>query len=86
MVPCVVVPILNRPDLLDRCLKSIDYPVETLIVVDNGGVYDADMMSWVVDRQLVKNSYVWSFPSNLGVAHHGILESKQLLMLMVGFC
>ena len=68
MVPCVVVPILNRPDLLDRCLKSIDYPVETLIVVDNGGVYDADMMSWVVDRQLVKNSYVWSFPSNLGVA------------------
>jgi GT2 family glycosyltransferase len=76
MVPCVVVPILNRPDLLDRCLKSIDYPVETLIVVDNGGVYDADMMSWVVDRQLVKNSYVWSFPSNLGVAHHGILGIK----------
>jgi GT2 family glycosyltransferase len=68
MVPVIVVPILNRPDLLDRCLKSIDYPVETLIVIDNGGVYDADMMSWVVDRQIVKNSYVWSFPSNLGVA------------------
>ena len=68
MVPVICIPVLNRPDLLDRCLKSIDYPVETLIVIDNGGVYDADMMSWVVNRQLVKNSYVWSFPSNLGVA------------------
>lgn len=68
MVPVIIIPILNRPDLLDRCLKSIDYPVENLIVVDNGGVYSADMLASVVDRQMVKKSYVWSFPSNLGVA------------------
>ena len=37
-VPVLGVPILNRPDLLDKMLDSIDVTVGQIIVVDNGGV------------------------------------------------
>lgn len=34
-LPLLGVPILNRPDLLQRLLQSLDHPVETLAIVDN---------------------------------------------------
>jgi hypothetical protein len=34
-LPLLGVPILNRPDLLQRMLDSLDHPVETLAIVDN---------------------------------------------------
>lgn len=34
-VPLLIVPILNRPDLLKRLLNSIDHPVQTLAIIDN---------------------------------------------------
>jgi len=37
MLPNLIVPVLNRYDLLDRMLGSIDYPVYELLIVDNGG-------------------------------------------------
>lgn len=40
MIPVLGVPILNRPDLLYRMLKSIDVQVGRLVIVDNGGVVD----------------------------------------------
>ncbi len=68
MVPVVIVPVLNRYDLLERCLQSIDYPVETLIIIDNGGQSTLHEYPWVIDRRYVKNYHVWSMPTNLGVA------------------
>jgi hypothetical protein len=38
MVPVLGVPIYNRVDLLLRCLRSVDFPVRLLVVVDNGGL------------------------------------------------
>ncbi len=35
MIPVLTIPFLNRPDLLERCLTSIDYPVDRLVLVDN---------------------------------------------------
>jgi GT2 family glycosyltransferase len=35
MIPVLAIPALNRPDLLRRCLVSIDVPVERLLVIDN---------------------------------------------------
>ncbi len=35
-LPLLGIPILNRPDLLLRLLDSLDQPVETLAIVDNG--------------------------------------------------
>jgi hypothetical protein len=34
-LPLLGVPILNRPDLLQRMLESLDHPVDTLAIVDN---------------------------------------------------
>lgn len=34
-LPLLGVPILNRPDLLERLLESLDHPVATLAIVDN---------------------------------------------------
>jgi hypothetical protein len=36
-LPLLGVPILNRPDLLERLLASLDHPVEVLAIVDNSG-------------------------------------------------
>ena len=68
MVPVIIIPVLNRYDLLERCLQSIDYPVEHLIIIDNGGESSLQYFPWVIDRRLVKNYHVWSMPTNLGVA------------------
>lgn len=46
MIPCIAIPALNRPDLLRRCIESIDFPIGTLLIIDNGGVFsDADTSS-----------------------------------------
>jgi len=63
MVPVIIIPVLNRYDLLEECLRSIDYKVETVIIINNGkGKVDS------VGHGMVKNFYVWNMPSNLGVA------------------
>jgi GT2 family glycosyltransferase len=41
MIPVLGVPILNRPDLLDKMLASIDVPVGRTVIVDNGEVVDS---------------------------------------------
>lgn len=63
MVPVVIIPTLNRYDLLAKCINSIDYPVETLIVINNGkGKVES------FDNPFIKSFYIWDMPSNLGVA------------------
>lgn len=34
-IPVLGIPYINRPDLLRRCVESIDYPVDNLVIVDN---------------------------------------------------
>ena len=68
MVPCIIIPVLNRYDLLERAIRSIDYPVEQLIIIDTGDGYDADMLAWTAPWQHVQNWYLWRMPTNLGVA------------------
>ena len=67
MVPCIIIPVLNRYDLLERAIKSIDYPVENLIIIDNGGRIAKDCL--VLPRSTkIQNRYIMDMPSNLGVA------------------
>ena len=68
MVPCIIIPVLNRYDLLERAIKSIDYPVAELLIIDNGGQSTLHDYPWFSDRRHVKNYRVWSMPTNLGVA------------------
>lgn len=43
MIPALIVPILTQPDLLTAMLDSINYPVERVIVIDNGDVVDRNI-------------------------------------------
>lgn len=38
MIPCIAIPVLNRIDLLQRCIGSIDFPTHQLLVINNGGM------------------------------------------------
>lgn len=64
MIPVLAVPVINRPDLLADCLRSIDVPVERLIVIDNSGTGAlGDVASLIRPDALIVDP-----PSNLGVA------------------
>jgi GT2 family glycosyltransferase len=39
-IPVLGIPHYNRPDLLARCIASIDYPVDRLVIVQNGARAD----------------------------------------------
>ena len=63
----LIVPVLNRYDLLQRMLDSLDYPVKHLLVIDNGasGVLE-DIELHVPD--CVEHTTYLPMPANLGVA------------------
>lgn len=73
MIPALVVPVLNRPDLLQRCLDSIDYPVDDLLIIDNGGVVPTAPAVPYAERV-----HLLSMPSNLGVPASWNLGVKAL--------
>jgi GT2 family glycosyltransferase len=60
-IPVIVIPVLNRYDLLERCITSIDHPVEYLVIVDNGN------QKPVATNPQIKNIHILSMPTNLGV-------------------
>lgn len=67
-IPVLAIPCISRPDLLARCIASIDHPIDRLVVIDNsptGGYAE------VVDRAVpdcVNDWFVCEPPANLGVA------------------
>jgi GT2 family glycosyltransferase len=61
MIPVLIIPVLNRYDLLDQALESIDYPIDEIIIVNNGKEkYESKL------KHL--NVRVLNLPSNLGVS------------------
>ena len=73
MLPNLIVPVLNRYDLLRRMFQSIHYPIRDLLIIDNGGeFYD------VLHSEFVENMRVLNMPSNLGVAASWNLGIKLL--------
>lgn len=57
-IPVLIVPILNRYDLLESMLDSINYPIDNILIIDNGG-------SFKTDKENVK---VLNMPANLGLS------------------
>lgn len=71
-LPCLGVPVLNRPDLLLKMVDSLDFPIECLAVVDNSGGHP-DVQSAIASIKDQRSSWVRqvevSTPfRNLGVA------------------
>jgi len=75
MIPVLVVPVLNRHDLLDRLLSSIDYPVQNVLVIDNGK--DAEWEYWNKNLN-IENLHHLVMPTNLGVPSSWNLGIKSL--------
>jgi GT2 family glycosyltransferase len=73
MLPNLIVPVLNRYDLLQDMLNSIDEPVGDLLIIDNGG--SADSLSF---PGLAERVHFIQLPSNLGVAASWNLGIKLL--------
>lgn len=62
MIPVLGVPVLNRPDLLDRLLSSLHYEIGDLVVIDNG-----DVVKSLPYIEGVHRSHLLKMPTNLGV-------------------
>ena len=61
MIPILAIPVLNRYDLLDQNLKTIDYPVKEILIINNGKeVY--------TPPETDLNVRVLNLPSNLGMS------------------
>jgi len=74
MIPNLIVPVLNRYDLLQRLLDSIDYPVRHVFIIDNG-----DGPSEVIDLPDTVTEVTYSpLPNNLGVSGSWNLGIKAL--------
>jgi GT2 family glycosyltransferase len=62
MIPNLIVPVLNRYDLLQRMLDSVDVPVDHLLVIDNGAGANLTF------SDNFKKATVLAMPANQGVA------------------
>lgn len=58
IIPALIVPVLNRYDLLENMLNKINYPIENILIIDNGNAY-------TTERENVK---VLNMPSNFGMS------------------
>jgi GT2 family glycosyltransferase len=67
MLENLIVPVLNRYDLLDRMVSSIDYPVGHLLIIDNGASNVLEDMGIDVPACVEHTTYL-PMPANLGVA------------------
>lgn len=77
MIPVLGVPVLNNPGLLYRMLKSIDHPVQDLIVIDNGRVVDP-LTVRTLTEEWARHTHVLRMPTNLGVPASWNLIIKSL--------
>ena len=69
----LIVPVLNRYDLLQRMVSSIDYPIEHLLIIDNGrGLEPLEI------NDFIEEVTVLPMPTNQGVAGSWNLGIKLL--------
>lgn len=63
----LTVPVLNRYDLLERMIASIDFPIRHLLIIDNGA--SSVMEDIEIDvPDVVEHTTYLPMPANLGVA------------------
>jgi GT2 family glycosyltransferase len=67
MIPNLIIPILNRYDLLERLFNSIDHPIGHLLIIDNGASQVEEDITLDLPEHVQHTTYL-PMPSNLGVA------------------
>ena len=66
MIENLIVPVLNRYDLLQRMLNSVDVPVDHLLIIDNGASHQTALTLDLGDN--FKKVTHLPMPANLGVS------------------
>jgi glycosyltransferase involved in cell wall biosynthesis len=61
VIPVLSIPVLNRYDLLDESLSSIDFPVREVLIINNG-------LQEYIPKRTDLNIRVLNLPSNLGMS------------------
>lgn len=74
----LIVPVLNRYDLLNRMIRSIDKKIYKLLVIDNGADSSEPNDQIICDNPFVEDLHVLPMPNNLGVAASWNLGIKLL--------
>jgi GT2 family glycosyltransferase len=67
MLENLIVPVLNRYDLLQRMLDSVDVQVQHLLVIDNGASVMAEPLELRPNNNFARVTHL-RMPANLGVA------------------
>lgn len=87
MIPLLATAIVNRPDLLQRLISSIDYPVGEVLVIDNG----RDNRGYIETPECVGKMTTIYNGSNMGCAgawnqsiNHAFNERRYESVLIVG--
>ncbi len=75
MLPNLTIPVLNRYDLLQRCLDSINYPIGHLLIINNGASENPEDFELHVPELVEETTYL-PMPANLGVAESWNLGVK----------
>ena len=73
MLPNLIIPVLNRYDLLQRMLDTVDMKIAHLVIIDNG-----NSMTEMRFPEGAQNVHVIPLPANLGVAGSWNLGVKSL--------
>ena len=68
-IPLLCVPVLNRYDLLDEMLNSINYPIDKILIINNG-------KEEYFNKNKNLNVIVLKLPSNIGLASSWNLAIK----------
>lgn len=82
-IPVFIVPFLNREDLLEALLESIDYPIDNILIIDNSGSLNLS------NRFNNLNIHLLNMPSNLGVSgswNLGIKSYPHSKYWLIGSC
>jgi GT2 family glycosyltransferase len=66
MIENLIVPVLNRYDLLARMLASVDYKIKNLLVIDNGASIMPEPLVIEPNTNFAKITHL-KMPANLGV-------------------
>lgn len=53
------IPVLNRPDLLLRCVDSIDYPLQTLLILNNSPDLSAEGICGFIEKRRFFNAHLF---------------------------
>ena len=82
-IPVIGIPIVNGVHWLERLIKSIDYPVDNVFIINNNGrnniTKELNKLN-NINNKFIKKLHITHLPTNIGVATAWNLIIKSYLV------